>query len=99
MKFYINYDPAIALKKVKCAVLALNGENDLQVPYQQNLNGIKAALPKAKNSKTTFKSYPKLNHLFQTSATGLPAEYQTIEETFAPIVLQDIGNWILEVTH
>ena len=98
MQFYINYDPAIALKKVKCAVLALNGENDLQVPYQQNLNEIKAALPKAKNSKTTFKSYPKLNHLFQTSATGLPAEYQTIEETFAPIVLQDIGNWILQVT-
>ena len=98
MQYYINYDPIIALSKVNCPVLALNGENDLQVPFKENLTGIKKALLKANNPHTQFKSYQKLNHLFQTSVTGSPAEYQTIEETFAPVVLKDISDWILQVT-
>ncbi|MBC7494582.1 MAG: alpha/beta fold hydrolase, partial [Flavobacterium sp.] len=98
MQYYINYDPIIALSKVKCPVLALNGENDLQVPFKENLTGIKKAISKAKNPHTQFKSYQKLNHLFQTSVTGSPTEYQNIEETFAPVVLKDISDWILQVT-
>ena len=38
---------------------------------------------------------PKLNHLFQTSETGLLGEYVKIEETFAPAALKTIGDWIL----
>ena len=34
-----------------------------------------------------IKELPRLNHLFQTSETGLPAEYARIEETIAPSVL------------
>lgn len=95
MQFYINYDPAAALSKTKCAVLAVSGENDLQVPFQENFAAIKKNLSLAKNTTVTFKSYPKLNHLFQTSISGIPSEYQTIEETFSPIVLKDISDWIL----
>ena len=95
MQYYINYDPATALSKTKCALLALNGENDLQVPFQENLATIKKATLAAKNTNTTFKSYPKLNHLFQNSVSGSPSEYQTIEETFSPMVLKDIADWIL----
>jgi predicted dienelactone hydrolase len=31
MIYFLNYDPIPALKKVKCPVLAINGEKDLQV--------------------------------------------------------------------
>ena len=31
-RYFLVYDPAVALAKVKCPVLAINGEKDLQVP-------------------------------------------------------------------
>src|SRR5690606_1922069 len=36
MTWFIRYDPAPALEKVKCPVLALFGEKDLQVPASSN---------------------------------------------------------------
>jgi hypothetical protein len=41
---------------------------------------------------------PGLNHLFQTAKTGSPAEYGKIEETFSPVALKTIGDWIAEQT-
>ena len=94
MRFYINYDPKRALLQTKCALFALNGENDLQVPFRENLDQIHAIMSQTKNKNVKLKSYPKLNHLFQTSVTGSIAEYKTIDETIAPQVLQDIYEWI-----
>ena len=37
----------------------------------------------------------QLNHLFQHSYSGSPAEYAAIEETFAPEALQAISDWLL----
>ncbi len=65
---FIKYDPAIALKKVKCPVLAINGSNDLQVPPKEDLAAIKMALEEGGNKNVTVKEIPGLNHLFQTSA-------------------------------
>jgi hypothetical protein len=42
-----------------------------------------------------YVSLPGLNHLFQHCTTGLPSEYSSIEETFAPEVLKLIDEWIL----
>ena len=95
MQYFIKYNPATALEKVKCPVLAVNGANDLQVAPNENLDAIKAALAKGGNKNVTIKVYPNLNHLFQESATGLPAEYGTIEQTFSPTVLEDMSKWIL----
>ena len=39
----IRYKPADYLKKVKCPVLAIDGERDLQVPAKENLKGIEDA--------------------------------------------------------
>lgn len=93
-KYFINFDPEPILKKVSCPVLVLNGANDLQVPAVMNLEGIQNALNKGGNKKATFKTYPKLNHLFQESVTGNVSEYGTIEETFNKAVLLDILNWL-----
>ncbi|MDR2679903.1 MAG: prolyl oligopeptidase family serine peptidase, partial [Tannerella sp.] len=92
--YFIKYDPAPALEKVKCPVLALNGEKDLQVPAKENLEAIRAALTKGGNSRLTTKVFPGLNHLFQECNTGLPAEYATIEQTISPAVPEEIVTWI-----
>jgi hypothetical protein len=38
-----------------------------------------------------------VNHLMQTSPTGSPLEYSGIEETIAPVVLETIASWVLEL--
>lgn len=92
--FFINYDPKNALERVKCPVLAINGKNDVQVASGKNLNAIRKALQKGKNKDYVIKELPKLNHLFQESNTGLPHEYSRIEQTFSPIALKVMGDWI-----
>ena len=94
MQYFIKYNPAIALEKVKCPVLAINGEKDLQVPPKINLEAIKKALTKAGNKKVTTKELPNLNHLFQECKTGSPTEYASIEQTFSPIALNEILQWL-----
>ena len=97
-RYFLTYDPRPTLAKVKCPVLALNGVNDLQVPVAENLREIEAALKAAGNKDVTIVRLPKLNHLFQTSETGSPSEYGKIEETFAPVALKTVGDWILKHT-
>ncbi len=95
MNCFIKYNPAPILEKVKCPVLAINGEKDLQVPAKVNLNAIKKALEKGGNKNVSTKELSNLNHLFQECETGLPSEYASIEQTFSPIALEEITNWIL----
>jgi pimeloyl-ACP methyl ester carboxylesterase len=97
-RYFLTCDPRPILRKVKCPVLALNGENDLQVPADENLREIDAALKAGGNSDVTIVRLPKLNHLFQTSETGLLTEYARIEETIAPVALKTMGDWILKRT-
>jgi len=98
MQYFIKYNPAIILEKVKCPVLALNGEKDLQVPPKVNLEAIKKGLEKGGNKKVTIKELPKLNHLFQECETGSLDEYAKIEQTFSPTALTEISNWIIQQT-
>jgi pimeloyl-ACP methyl ester carboxylesterase len=94
-RYFLTYDPRPTLAKVRCPVLALIGEKDLQVPPKENLAQIESTLKTAGNPRVTVKVLPGLNHLFQTCKTGAPAEYAQIEETIAPEALAAIGDWIL----
>jgi len=105
MLFFLKYDPSIAMREVKCPVLAINGDKDLQVPSSMNLRAINESFNKKDsssnntitktNTDVTTMELEGLNHLFQTAQTGLPAEYQRIEETFSPAALKIIADWIL----
>jgi pimeloyl-ACP methyl ester carboxylesterase len=95
MQYFMKYDPAPALVQTKCPVLALNGQNDLQVPSQVNLQAIEKHLKAGGNTDVTAKELQGLNHLFQNSTTGSPSEYAALEETFAPVALEEIASWIL----
>jgi len=93
-QFFVSYDPALILKDVKCPVLVLNGEKDVQVPSKINTQAIKNALQKGGNKKVTVVEFPNINHLFQECTTCTVDEYEKIEQTFSPIVLKQISDWI-----
>ncbi len=98
-RFYLTHDPRATLKKVRVPVLAITGERDLQVvPAGENLAAIEEALKAGGNKDYTVVEVPKLNHLFQMSETGSPAEYGRIEETINPTVLKLIGDWVVKQT-
>jgi pimeloyl-ACP methyl ester carboxylesterase len=93
---FLTYDPREALRTVRCPVLAINGEKDLQVPAGENLAEIRKALESGGNRDVRTISFAGLNHLFQPCKTGSPSEYARIEVTIAPEVLKAIGDWIDE---
>lgn len=97
-RYFLTYDPRPTLAKVKCPVLALNGEKDLQVDPQQNLPVLKEAFATSGNREVAIQELKGLNHLFQTCETGSLAEYGQLTETFAPSVLELIGDWVVERT-
>ncbi|MGE4620351.1 MAG: alpha/beta fold hydrolase [Planctomycetota bacterium] len=94
--WFIRHDPIPTLEKVQIPVLALNGTLDLQVPCQENLDAIKAALERGGNRDHETVAYPDLNHMFQHCETGAITEYGQIEETFSTEVLGKITDWILQ---
>jgi pimeloyl-ACP methyl ester carboxylesterase len=93
-RYFIAFNPADYLTKVKCPVLALDGTLDMQVNSEANLAGIKASLEKGGNRHFQVVSLPGLNHLFQKATTGSVAEYAQISETVDPIALQKVSAWI-----
>lgn len=94
MKFFVQFDPATALERVSCPVLALFGGRDMQVPPAVNRPPLDAALARAGNAQATVKVYPEANHLFQASVTGHPSEYATLPKAFVPALLDDVAAWI-----
>jgi fermentation-respiration switch protein FrsA (DUF1100 family) len=98
MVSFLTYDPGTSLRKVRCPVLALNGEKDLQVPAKTNLEAIRKHLAEGGNSRVIARELPGLNHLFQECETGSPSEYANINQTFSPDALRVLTAWILEQT-
>jgi len=95
-RYLLAFDPKAFLTKVKCPVLAINGQKDLQVAPDENLHGIEQALKTAGNRHYVVKKLPGLNHLFQTANTGAESEYAQIKETFAPTAMKTVADWILK---
>jgi pimeloyl-ACP methyl ester carboxylesterase len=93
-RFFITHDPKTVLRKVKCPVLAINGELDKQVLPGDNLPAIEQALREGGNPHFVVKELPGLNHLFQTAKTGNIDEYAKIEETMSPLALETMAKWI-----
>jgi len=90
----IRFDPCPVLKKVKCPVLALNGDKDMQVPSKQNLKAIQSCFAESGNTKVTTKELWYLNHMFQSATTGAISEYLEIEETVSPVALEAMSEWL-----
>ncbi len=96
-RFFLKYDPAPTLARIRVPVLAVWGEKDLHVPPTQSLAPVEKALTAAGVPHKAV-VLPGLNHLLQTARAGSPTEYAQIEETMSPAALQVIGDWIVEHT-
>jgi hypothetical protein len=92
---FISFDPAPALEKVTCPVLALFGGVDQQVPPALNREPMERAL-RGEGRDVTIRLIPEANHLFLHSTTGDPAEYATQKKEFVPEFLPLLGSWCRE---
>ena len=81
-----HLDPKVYIKKVRCPVLAINGEKDLQVDAVANQQLMRKYLSKKQSHQ--FHIAPNANHLLQTCTTGSPTEYGDIEETIGEETLR-----------
>lgn len=91
IRHFLTVDAGKLLPEIKCPVLALNGTKDTQVDCDANTTRIEKGLADCKHS---IKKIDGVNHMFQHCNTGIVTEYQQIEETIAPEVLQEVAKWI-----
>ena len=91
IRHFLTVDAGKLLPEIKCPVLALNGTKDTQVDCDANTTRIEKGLADCKHS---IKKIDGVNHLFQHCNTGIVTEYQQIEETISPEVLQVVAEWI-----
>ena len=94
-RYFLSYDPAGALAKVKVPVLVLQGELDRQVNAEVNVAAIRKALEH--NPQVQVEVLEGLNHLFQPAKTGGGGEYAQIETTMDERVPRIIAAWLRDV--
>ena len=95
-RYFLQYNPADEIEKLKIPVLSLNGSKDTQVNAKMNQDGIRNALIKGGNKDYKIVELENLNHFFQECKTGRMDEYRKIEQTFSPKALKEISSWILK---
>ena len=77
MKFFLTYDPAPTMRRVKTPVLILTGSRDQQaVPEQVALQ--EAAFKEGGNKDVTARVLPDVNHLFVQDTDGFPGNYSKL---------------------
>jgi pimeloyl-ACP methyl ester carboxylesterase len=93
-RFFISYDPALDLSKVRCPVLSLVGDLDQQVPPALNRKPMEEAFRAGGNKDFEFMVIPGANHLFQKAKTGSPMEYAALPKEFIEGLLGRVGKWL-----
>jgi pimeloyl-ACP methyl ester carboxylesterase len=96
LRYFIDYDPAPALARIKTPVLALFGELDLQVPAKANRQRMEEVFASSNHPNYRIEVLPRANHLFLTAQTGSPGEYATMKKEFVPELMPLMISWIHE---
>ncbi|HMC56399.1 MAG TPA: alpha/beta hydrolase [Gemmatimonadaceae bacterium] len=97
MNFFLTYDPAATMRRVKTPVLILTGSRDQQAaPAQVALE--EAAFKAAGNRDVTARVLPDLNHLFVHDTDGFPGNYAKLPP---PVMMQAdvvgmIADWLVQ---
>jgi hypothetical protein len=97
MQNYLKHDPGPVLEMVRCPVLAICGDQDLQILAKYHLPEIELHLKAGGNTRYQVRELKGLNHLFQECDSGLPGKYGEIEQTISPRVLKGVGDWLTGV--
>jgi alpha-beta hydrolase superfamily lysophospholipase len=97
MKFFLTYDPAPTMRRVKTPVLILTGSRDQQaVPEEVALQ--EAAFKEAGNKDVTARVLPDVNHLFVQDTDGFPGNYTKLPP---PVMMRSdvvgmITDWLAQ---
>ena len=91
---FITFDTKMYLKKLKIPILAINGSKDIQVPPNSSQQSFITHFAKQTRSSSEAVIIEGLNHLFQRCERCDIMEYGDLEETFSPVVLQKMREWI-----
>lgn len=89
-------DPAPYLRRLKMPVLAITGEQDTETPAATQLPALQARLKEGGNQRVTTAVVPQVNHFFQTNAPGQEKSLFDNPETFSPVELQLLVNWLMQ---
>jgi dipeptidyl aminopeptidase/acylaminoacyl peptidase len=97
MKFFLTYDPAATMRRVKTPVLILTGSRDQQAEPEQ-VARMEAAFKESGNKDVTARVLPDLNHLFVHDTDGFPGNYAKLPP---PIMMQTdvlgmIADWLVK---
>jgi len=96
MKYFLQYDPLLTIRKVHQPILILQGELDRQVTADQ-AEIVAAAARQAGNRDVTARVFPGLNHLFLPAKTGAPSEYSSLSTSTIPDdVMKQLSDWLVE---
>ena len=93
-RYWLGHNPAKDLVILRVPVLAMNGDLDFVTVSRIHLPIIRKTLQQAGNRDVTIVEMAKMNHWFQSCATGAMIEYGALQETISPIVLKQIADWI-----
>jgi pimeloyl-ACP methyl ester carboxylesterase len=92
----IMLDPSADIRRLRVPVLALNGDRDVMVDADSNLQAFRINL--VGNADHTEGKMPGLNHMFQHCETCTQQEYTQLAETISPEVLNIVSDWIIQRT-
>ena len=97
MKFFLTYDPASTMRKVKTPVLILTGARDQQAAPEQ-VPLMEAAFKEGGNKDVTARVVPDVNHLFVQDTDGFPGNYAKLPppRMIRADVLGMIGDWLVQ---
>ena len=91
---YVALEPTQFISKLQCPVLAMNGSLDMVVRCDENLKAIEGALQAGGNKHFEIAPMKDLNHFFQKTTAGPIVPYEKIDETFNPVALKKVSDWI-----
>ncbi len=90
----IQYNPEVYLSNILIPVLALNGDKDIMVTPEENLNNIDRLLTKAGNKNFKTVLLPDHNHMFQHCKECTQQEISNLPEAISKETLQILANWL-----
>ena len=95
-RYYLRFDPAQELYKVKCPVLLVQGESDAEVEAADNLPALEKGLKQ--NPALTVRRLPGVNHLLQAPSGSLlaSADGQRAGPIVAPALQDVVRDWVLQ---
>lgn len=91
---WLAQDPGAPLSALKCPVLALFAELDMDIPTQQNLPKVKSLLSSGTTAERSVIVIPAANHFFQRANTGFDEEHDKLDETLSHETIDQVTAFL-----